>query len=106
MFIFGTLWLCGIECGDACVLCVIACLLFAISFLSALDSNDTESIEEGKVSGYQEEVEHNEYLFYKRWLGTSQPRQAIYLTHTWILLRHYALFYSYSYYYALFFLYC
>jgi hypothetical protein len=34
---------------------VLACLLFAISFLSALDLNDTESIEEGKVSGYQEE---------------------------------------------------
>jgi hypothetical protein len=29
-----------------------------------------------------------------RWSGTSQPRQAIYLLHIWILLSHNALFYS------------
>jgi hypothetical protein len=40
------------------------------------------------------------------WSGTSQPRQAIYLLHIWILLSHYALFYSCFHYYALFFLYC
>jgi hypothetical protein len=40
------------------------------------------------------------------WSGTSQPRQAIYLLHIWILLSHYALFYSCFHHYALFFLYC
>jgi hypothetical protein len=30
----------------------------------------------------------------RRRSGTSQPRQAIYLLHIWILSRHYALFYS------------
>jgi hypothetical protein len=51
MFVSDTLWLCDVECGDACALCMHACLL---SLLPAIESNDTECNEEGEVFEYQE----------------------------------------------------
>jgi hypothetical protein len=53
LFVSGTWLVWFVCCGDVYVLFVLAYLCHY--YLSALDSNDTESIEEGKVFGYQVE---------------------------------------------------
>jgi hypothetical protein len=54
MFVSNTLWLCDVESGNSCALCMHACLLL-LSLLPAIESNDTECNEEGEVYEYQEE---------------------------------------------------
>jgi hypothetical protein len=54
MFVSDTLWLCDVGCGNACALCMHACLLL-LSLLPTIELNDTECNEEGEVYEYQEE---------------------------------------------------
>jgi hypothetical protein len=54
MFVSDTLWLCDVNCGNVCALCMHACLLL-LSLLPAIESNDSECNEEGEVYEYQEE---------------------------------------------------
>jgi hypothetical protein len=53
MFISNTLWLCDVNRGNACVLCML--VAYCLLFLLAIESNDTECTEEGGVYEYQEE---------------------------------------------------
>jgi hypothetical protein len=59
MFVSDTLWLCDVGCGNACVLCMIACLL-SLFILQAIESNDTECTGEGEVYEYQEEEDQGQ----------------------------------------------
>jgi hypothetical protein len=70
MFVSDTLWLCDVECGNACALCMHACLLL-LSLLSAIESNDTECNKEGEVYEYQEEEDQ----------GQAEKASHLYLIH-------------------------
>jgi hypothetical protein len=59
MFVSDTLWLCDIDCGCACVVCMLVCLLFDI-LLPVIESNDTECTEEGELYVYQEEEDQGQ----------------------------------------------